>query len=81
MTKENIKETLRLTADKYGYKIKSEERLDALADKFKKQKEAYGEMYCPCQTNRNEDTICPCRYMRKYSACRCGLYEEDKGNG
>ena len=30
--------------------------------------------FCPCLPNRNEDTICPCRYMRELQACRCGLY-------
>lgn len=30
--------------------------------------------YCPCQPNKNKDTICPCRYMRKFNTCRCGLY-------
>lgn len=81
MSKEKMIETLRLTADKYGYKIKSEERLGALAEKFEKQKETYGELYCPCQATKNDDTICPCRYMRKYDACRCGLYEVNKDNG
>lgn len=30
--------------------------------------------YCPCLPNRTEDTICPCKYARKQSVCRCGLY-------
>ena len=30
--------------------------------------------YCPCQPSKTKDTICPCKYMRKYSTCRCGLY-------
>ena len=38
---------LKMDAQKYGYKIKSEERLKVLAGKFKIQKEQYGEMYCP----------------------------------
>ena len=50
---------LKMDAQKYGYKIKSEERLKVLAGKFKIQKEQYGEMYCPCQPNKTRDTICP----------------------
>ena len=69
---------LKMDAQKYGYKIKSEERLKVLAGKFKIQKEQYGEMYCPCQPNKTSDTICPCKYMRNYGACRCGLYEQIK---
>ena len=69
---------LKMDAQKYGYKIKSEERLKVLAGKFKIQKEQYGEMYCPCQPNKTRDTICTCKYMRNYGACRCGLYEQIK---
>lgn len=69
---------LKMDAQKYGYKIKNEERLKVLATKFKQQKEQYGEMYCPCQPNKTRDTICPCKYMRNYGACRCGLYEQVK---
>lgn len=34
----------------------------------------YGKPYCPCLSQHTEDTVCPCRYMRKNQACRCGLY-------
>lgn len=30
--------------------------------------------YCPCQPSKTPDTLCPCKYMRKYNTCRCGLY-------
>jgi ferredoxin-thioredoxin reductase catalytic subunit len=30
--------------------------------------------YCPCMPMKNDATKCPCRYMRKMKACRCGLY-------
>lgn len=39
----------------------------------------YGAPYCPCLNNHNEDTICPCKYMREQQACRCGLYVKKKG--
>lgn len=38
--------------------------------------------YCPCQPSKTPDTLCPCKYMRQYNTCRCGLYvragREDK---
>ena len=72
----NVKETLKMNAAKYGYDIVSEERLEVLSKKFKQVEEETGEMYCPCQPNRTEDTICPCRFMRERNACRCGLYKQ-----
>lgn len=35
---------------------------------------ALNDGYCPCQPSKTQDTICPCKYMRKYNTCRCGLY-------
>ncbi len=75
MTAKKYEDILRMDAEKYGYKIKNEDRLKVLATKFKVQMETHGEMYCPCQPNRTKDSICPCRYMRVHGACRCGLYE------
>ena len=72
-----VKEHLTNTANKYGYEI-NKDRLPILTEKFRKQVEKYGEMYCPCQQQQNRDTVCPCKYMRKYGACRCGLYKEVK---
>lgn len=33
--------------------------------------------YCPCMPMKTKDTICPCKYMRKFKACRCGLYVKE----
>jgi ferredoxin-thioredoxin reductase catalytic subunit len=71
-----IKAVLEMQAAKYGYEIISEERLEILAKKFKQIEAETGELYCPCQPNRTEDTICPCRFMREHNACRCGLYKQ-----
>ena len=30
--------------------------------------------YCPCYPHKTEDTQCPCKYIRQYQSCRCGLY-------
>ena len=71
---EEMKEILKLIAERNNLNIRSRERLDAMGLKFEQQMEKYGEMYCPCQMNRDKDTICPCRYMRTQGACRCGLF-------
>jgi len=34
--------------------------------------------YCPCQINRSEDTICPCKKFRENKECCCELYVEVK---
>ncbi|PWM76704.1 MAG: hypothetical protein DBY32_11305 [Phascolarctobacterium sp.] len=72
------KNKIKAIAKEHGYKIRNEERADVLSDKFLAQVTQHGAMYCPCQPNRTPDTICPCKYMRVYGACRCGLYEEVK---
>lgn len=69
---------LEAVQQKYGYEFRSDSILDKLAEKFAKQHEQYGDMYCPCQPNHSQDTVCPCRYMRNYGACRCGLYKPTK---
>lgn len=78
MTKDRIKSEIQGIADKYDFKINSEEALDRIATKMQHNVDNYGEMYCPCQSPRTEDTICPCRYMRKYMACRCGLFKRSE---
>lgn len=68
------KNVLKEIAKTNNFTIRSEERLDVLSDKFFYQVSTYGKLYCPCQTGRTEDTCCPCVYMRKHGACRCGLF-------
>lgn len=77
----HYKKELQAIAATNGYSIRAEERLDALSDKFLGQVTKYGRMYCPCQNVRNEDTVCPCRYMRSYGVCKCGLYQKEEPNG
>lgn len=71
---EDMKEKIQLIAKSNHLKIR-QERLAPMGLKFEQQVEQYGEMYCPCQLLRNEDTICPCKYMREQGACRCGLFQ------
>ena len=73
----NVKKTILMIASKYGFDI-NKDRLPIMEEKFKHQLDTYGEFYCPCQQQQNADTICPCKYMRNYGACRCGLYKEVK---
>lgn len=57
-------------AAKYGMKVNP----DTLHVVKILAKLAANEGYCPCMPMKNPDTICPCKYMRKLKACRCGLY-------
>ena len=51
---------------------------------LKKNKEQYGERYCPCvnPSEYNEDYICPCKDFRENvkggEHCHCGLYIKEK---
>lgn len=74
--KNKLKEIAKLK----GYKIRDEKHLDVISDKFAGQVSMHGAMYCPCQPNRTEDTICPCKYMRVHGACRCGLFVQEAEN-
>lgn len=56
---------------------------------LRKNKELYGDFYCPCVpsykycTQNDEDYVCPCKDFKENKKvgekCRCGLYikEED----
>lgn len=44
---------------------------------LQKNKQIYGEMYCPCSIIRTKNTICPCKtFMEDESIkeCHCGKY-------
>lgn len=57
-------------AVRFGMKVNTDtEHVREILDKLKKN-----DGYCPCMPTKIKDTICPCRYMRKFKACRCGLY-------
>lgn len=34
--------------------------------------------YCPCISEQNEDTICPCKKFREEQECCCTLYVEEE---
>ena len=79
INQQTVKSYLRGVAEKNGYTI-NEKRFPVMVDKFTQKVEETWQMYCPCQVNQNQDTICPCRYMREHNACRCGLYTKEDNN-
>lgn len=63
-------------ANKYNMVVNPDiNRVNIVLDKIAKIKEKEGIGYCPCFPQHNQDTICPCKYMRKMNVCRCGLYK------
>ncbi len=40
-----------------------------------RNKEKYGEKYCPCKIEHTADTICPCREYRETGECHCKLFK------
>lgn len=74
--KDEIRNHIQDTCYEKGYNIRSKEDMNRMVDKFKDMKEKYGQMYCPCHVSQNADTLCPCKYMREYGACRCGLFKK-----
>lgn len=60
---------------KYGMILNPDvSRCDVVFDKLAIMQDKYGKEYCPCQPQRTEDTVCPCKNMRELHACKCGLY-------
>jgi hypothetical protein len=47
---------------------------DAVADKVLKRI-AINDGYCPCVTERNHGTRCPCSHYIQTHKCHCGLYK------
>jgi len=65
-----------LFCEERGYKL-SPEAGEIFSDMVK-MKEATGDFYCPCQTQRNADTICVCTPVRNglveiMGTCFCNL--------
>ena len=69
------KEYIEGVAETNNYTVNTN-NVDRMAANFTKMKEMTGDYYCPCQTAKTKETICPCVYMRDYNACRCGLYKK-----
>lgn len=60
-------------ANEAGYAISdNDKRVDTI---LKKLNERDG--HCPCG-GMTDEFICPCRMMREYGACKCGLYMNAK---
>ena len=41
-----------------------------------RNKEKYGEKYCPCRLDHTPDTICPCLEYRETGECHCKLFKK-----
>ena len=68
-------------AQRYGMRVNPDTgRVMYLLSRLGENEITYGKPYCPCLPQHTEDTLCPCRYMRKYQVCRCGLYLKDDDN-
>lgn len=53
--------------------------IKTIDEALNKNKELYGERYCPCAIKHNEDTICPCKKFRDQTEpgpCHCGKFEK-----
>lgn len=66
-----------LDVSKYGMKVNPDgDHVKSILDKLEANNG-----YCPCMPMKTQDTICPCKYMRKFKACRCGLYVQEGVEG
>ena len=43
---------------------------------LERNKEKFGEKYCPCRLDHTPDTICPCREYRETGECHCKLFKK-----
>lgn len=58
---------------------KDKELVKSVDEALNKNKELYGERYCPCSIKHNQDTICPCKKFRDQTTpgpCHCGKFEK-----
>lgn len=63
---------LNSVAHRHGYEISdNDKKVDNILKALNKK-----DGYCPCGGSTNEDFKCPCKMMREYNACKCGLYKE-----
>lgn len=74
--KDVVRNHIQDTCIERGYDVRSPEDVQRMTNKFVVMLEKHGDMYCPCHVSQNADTLCPCKYMREYGACRCGLFKK-----
>ena len=77
MNLDQMRKLIFMKARKYDYELITD-RINIMAEKFLRQEKVYGDIYCPCQAKKDEDTLCPCKFMREHNACRCGLFKQGK---
>lgn len=74
MSKDDVVNHIQDTCIELGYTVRSPQDVARMIPKFEAVIEKYGNIYCPCMNVQNSDTVCPCRHMRDFGACRCGLF-------
>lgn len=50
---------------------------------LEENKKKYGKKYCPCNINRNDDTVCMCKTFMEQSypgECPCGRFVKVRKN-
>lgn len=79
MEKEKLLEKSKSYAVKEGFKLNPNKKIvDAIIKGLIKNKEKYGDYYCPCRIRRTKKEVCPCAYHKKEikekGKCLCGLF-------
>ena len=74
-----LKKEMQNHAKKLGLKL-NKKTSDSVLRALLKQKEKFGEIYCPCRVltgdkEKDKKIICPCEPVRKGGRCICGLFE------
>jgi ferredoxin-thioredoxin reductase catalytic subunit len=61
-----------------GYTLNpNKDIVSAITKKFFAIQKETGHFYCPCQTPRTNNTICPCEDYLNGKGCHCNLYIEE----
>jgi ferredoxin-thioredoxin reductase catalytic subunit len=85
---EELRKNIKEYAERVGIKVNPDkEKVDIIIKGLLKNKEKYGEVYCPCRIvtgnkKKDEEIICPCVFHRGEieleGHCRCWLFFEKK---
>lgn len=78
-------------AKKHGYRLNPEEkRLKGVIKGLAKNKQRFGEQYCPCRIRsgdleKDKNIICPCIYhdqeIKEEGSCHCNLFFSEETSG
>ncbi|MEI6292393.1 MAG: ferredoxin-thioredoxin reductase catalytic domain-containing protein [Methanomicrobiales archaeon] len=78
-------------AKKHGYRLNPEEkRLENVIKGLAKNKQRFGERYCPCRIRsgdleKDKNIVCPCIYheeeITEGGSCHCNLFFSEETSG